>query len=232
MAERAGSAADAPRAADAQQAFADAWAQAAARRPRHPGRRREGHRRQVQRLRVPGVPRRPRRLYKPVLEKFAKSHPGAVKYVVKDWPWNTTCNFNATPTIPGHEAACDAAAAARMARDAGKYDEMDDVVYANQGDDAGRRFAGSGASGSSASPISTSEYAPKLPDIRRDIADGGVLAHQARRRTSSTACGCPSGTAAAAVLRAGDQHRAEEGGASSRRTPPHRACRPSFAPNA
>src|SRR5688572_4490105 len=69
--------------------------------------------------------------YAPILEKFAVSHPKAVKYVVKDWPWNTACNFNATRTIPGHEAACDAAAAARMARDRGKFVEMAAWLYAN-----------------------------------------------------------------------------------------------------
>ena len=31
--------------------------------------------------------------YKPILEKFKQSHPGAVKYVLKDWPWNGKCNF-------------------------------------------------------------------------------------------------------------------------------------------
>ena len=72
-------------------------------------------------------------MYKPVLEKFAKSHPGAVKYVVKDWPWNSACNFNASRTIPGHEASCDAAVAARMARDRGKFEVMTDWLFANQG---------------------------------------------------------------------------------------------------
>jgi protein-disulfide isomerase len=111
--------------------------------------------------------------YKPVLEKFDKSNPGAVKYVVKDWPWNTSCNFNATSTISGHEAACNAAAAARMARDRGKYDEMVEWLYANQGTTAA-------AVRSAAERILgvkdfDAEYARKLPDIRRDVADGGVL---------------------------------------------------------
>lgn len=111
--------------------------------------------------------------YKPILEKFAASNPGAVKYVVKDWPWNASCNFNARSTISGHEAACNAAAAARMARDRGKYDEMVDWLYANQGTTAA-------AVRSAAERILgvkdfDAEYARKLPDIRRDVADGGVL---------------------------------------------------------
>ena len=112
-------------------------------------------------------------LYKPLLEKFNRSNPGAVKYVVKDWPWNSSCNFNTASTISGHEAACNAAAAARMARDRGKYDEMVDWLYANQGTTAA-------AVRSAAERILgvkdfDAEYARKLPDIRRDIADGGVL---------------------------------------------------------
>ncbi|HSK40407.1 MAG TPA: vitamin K epoxide reductase family protein [Arenibaculum sp.] len=54
--------------------------------------------------------------YKPILEKFAQSHPGEVKQVVKDWPWDNQCNFNA-PTATGHPGACAAAAAVRIARD-------------------------------------------------------------------------------------------------------------------
>jgi protein-disulfide isomerase len=113
------------------------------------------------------------RMYRPVLDKFAASHPGAVKYVVKDWPWDTKCNFNASRTIPGHEAACDAAAAARMARERGKYDEMAAWLYANQGarPEAVREAAGRLLGVTDFDR----EYALKLPEIRSDIADGGVL---------------------------------------------------------
>jgi uncharacterized membrane protein/protein-disulfide isomerase len=112
-------------------------------------------------------------MYRPILDKFAKSNPGQVDYVMKDWPWNAACNFNTASTIHGHEAACDAAAAARMARDRGKYQEMADWLFANQGTtpaavrDAAQRLLGV--------TDFDAEYAKKLPDIRRDIADGGVL---------------------------------------------------------
>jgi protein-disulfide isomerase len=111
--------------------------------------------------------------YKPVLDKFATSHPGAIKYVVKDWPWNTACNFNAARTIPGHEASCEAAAAARMARDRGKADEMIGWLYANQGatPDAVRAAA--------VRMLGIAdfdrEYTVKVGEIRRDVAEGGVL---------------------------------------------------------
>jgi uncharacterized membrane protein/protein-disulfide isomerase len=112
-------------------------------------------------------------IYKPVLQKFGTSAPAAVRYVVKDWPWDTKCNFNSSRTIPGHEAACDSAAAARMARDRGKYDEMAAWLYANQG----ARPEAVRATAQKMLGITDfdREYALKLPEIRADIADGGVL---------------------------------------------------------
>ena len=111
-------------------------------------------------------------LYKPVLDRFAKSHPGAVKLVVKDWPWDVSCNFNAGATIPGHEAACAAAAAARMAADRGKYDEMATWLY-----QPGRSAQDIRATAAKLLGVTDfdREYALKLPEIRRDIADGGAL---------------------------------------------------------
>jgi len=111
-------------------------------------------------------------LYKPVLDRFAKSHPGAVRLVVKDWPWDVSCNFNAGRTIPGHEAACAAAAAARMAADRGKYDEMATWLYQQ-----GRSAQDIRATAAKLLGVTDfdREYALKLQDIRRDISDGGAL---------------------------------------------------------
>ena len=113
--------------------------------------------------------------YKPILEKFAASHPGVVTYVVKDWPWNSMCNYNTMSTIRGHEAACDAAAAVRIAKDQGKdkYDEMVEWVYANQAvSQADLRAAAQRILGIT---DFEREYALKLPEIRKDIADGGAV---------------------------------------------------------
>lgn len=112
-------------------------------------------------------------IYKPILGKFEASHPGAVRYVVKDFPLDTACNFHTSSTIRGHEAACDASGAARMAKDRGKYEEMVEWIYANQGvSQADLRAATQRILGVT---DFDREYAQKLPDIRRDIADGGVL---------------------------------------------------------
>jgi protein-disulfide isomerase len=110
--------------------------------------------------------------YEPVLQKFEESHPGAVKYVLKDWPWDAECNFNGGTL---HDAACEAAAAVRMARDRGKDKEleMEDWIYANQTatPDAVRAAAEKFMPGLNFAR----EYPQKLIGVRQDIADGGAL---------------------------------------------------------
>jgi uncharacterized membrane protein/protein-disulfide isomerase len=110
--------------------------------------------------------------YLPVLEKFEQSNPGAVKYVLKDWPWNTKCNSNAQTL---HPAPCEAAAAVRIARNQGKdkEHEMEAWVFAHQPASpdelkaAAQKILG----------ISDfdRQYQQQLPAIRRDIADGVAL---------------------------------------------------------
>lgn len=68
--------------------------------------------------------------YKPVLAKWQATHPGAVKFIERDYPLDPECNVN----TPGgqHVAACEAAAAHRMAEDHGKGTEMEAWLYDNQ----------------------------------------------------------------------------------------------------
>ncbi len=109
-----------------------------------------------------------------MLRKFEQSNPGAVKYVMKDWPWNASCNF-ATQGIPGHEAACNAAAAARMARDCGREQEMTTWLFGHQETtpsavaDAATRILGLGPG------EFEKDYALELPNIKQDVADGQAL---------------------------------------------------------
>jgi uncharacterized membrane protein len=120
--------------------------------------------------------------YEPVFAKYKQSHPGAVRLVVKDWPWNTRCNFHAAGTIPGHEAACEAAAAVRMAAARGKADELIAWLFADQDKliEMGRRGTGPDAVKAKAAEMLgvqdfDREYSAKLEEIRRDVADGGAL---------------------------------------------------------
>ena len=115
--------------------------------------------------------------YKPVLEKFEQSHPGAVKYVLKDWPWHSKCNFNLAPGAPpNHVGACEAAAAVRMARDKGraKEVEMEEWLFANQ---AALTLDTVQAAAQKILGISdcSAQYALKLPDIKKDVSDGTAL---------------------------------------------------------
>lgn len=122
--------------------------------------------------------------YQPIFDKLQKESPGAVKYVIKDWPWNSECNFNVSQTIHGHEGTCAAAAAVRLARDRGKGDEMSAWLFDNQ-----QHLVELGIQGGTGAAEAiqkhaqetlgitnwAAEYAKKLPDIRRDVADGGAL---------------------------------------------------------
>lgn len=68
--------------------------------------------------------------YKPVLAKYAASHPGQVKVVLKDYPLSMECNATMRTTL--HPAACQAAVAVRLARDHNREDAMEEWLYTHQ----------------------------------------------------------------------------------------------------
>jgi len=121
--------------------------------------------------------------YQPILDKYAKSNPGAVKLVSKDWPWSSDCNASIRQSIHGHESSCVAAAAVRMAKDRGKGDEMAAWLFSNQTQltDLNLRGADGGApiKAEAARLLGISdfdaEYRAKVPEIQRDVADGARL---------------------------------------------------------
>jgi uncharacterized membrane protein/protein-disulfide isomerase len=125
--------------------------------------------------------------YQPALDRFAKEAPGGVKYVVKEWLWNTRCNVHVVQTFQGHEGSCEAAAAVRMARDRGKADEMIAWLFDNQERITQLGFGSTLASNGAANAIKAQaikmlgvtdfdrEYAVKLQDIQRDESDGQAL---------------------------------------------------------
>ncbi|HEY3381652.1 MAG TPA: vitamin K epoxide reductase family protein [Vicinamibacterales bacterium] len=67
---------------------------------------------------------------RPILSKYQSQYPGAVKYVVKDYPLQPDCNSNVPRPI--HSAACEAAAAVRMARAGSKGDVLEEWFYSHQ----------------------------------------------------------------------------------------------------
>ena len=107
--------------------FATSVGAAAARRPRHSGRRREGRRREVQRLSVSG--RAGGRIdgYKPVLEKFERVA-SRRREVRRQGLAVEHASATSTLAATMHQAACEAAARVRMARDRGKDKEDDGLA--------------------------------------------------------------------------------------------------------
>jgi protein-disulfide isomerase len=116
--------------------------------------------------------------YKPILEKFEKSNPGAVLYVLKDWPWAMKCNSSLRPEMgaPEHPGACEGAVAARLARAQGKAKEleMQDWLFNNLRSltpdvvkDAVEKILGV--------KNFAAEYARLLPEVRKDVEQGVAL---------------------------------------------------------
>jgi uncharacterized membrane protein/protein-disulfide isomerase len=122
--------------------------------------------------------------YEPVLTEYERTHPGAVKVVIKDFPWSTECNYTAQETIPGHESACFAAAAVRMARDRGKEQAMIDWLFNNQQQLVEQNLAGGAGSKPTIKAKAMEmlgvtdfdrEYQAKLVEIKKDVSDGAAL---------------------------------------------------------
>jgi len=115
--------------------------------------------------------------YKPIFERFAQSHPGMVKEVIKDLPLSPKCNF--TMTREAHQAACEAAVAGRIARDKGKYAEFVNWIFATVPDQQAltpKDFKDkiTELTGLSAADFDK-EYAARIDSIKRDVADANVL---------------------------------------------------------
>lgn len=110
----------------------------------------------------------------PIIESFAKSHPGAVKYVLKDYPLEPECNF-ATPGM-NHFASCEASGALRMARAVGKASEMEAWLFNNQ-----TRLSGGvsvieeGLKAVTGLTNFSAQYPETLDGIRQDVSDGVAL---------------------------------------------------------
>jgi protein-disulfide isomerase len=68
--------------------------------------------------------------YRPVIERLAREYPGAIRFVARDYPLETECNSYLAEDI--HEAACEAAAAARVARERGRGAAMEEWLFEHQ----------------------------------------------------------------------------------------------------
>ena len=110
--------------------------------------------------------------YKAILDRYAETMPGTVKYLVKDYPLNSRCNVYVAAGV-GHPAPCEAAVVVRLATERSKREPMIDWAFAHQ--EATADIVRDRAKTELGITDFAAEYARLIPEIKRDIADGGAL---------------------------------------------------------
>jgi protein-disulfide isomerase/uncharacterized membrane protein len=111
--------------------------------------------------------------YKPILEKYAKSNPGEVRVVLKDYPLNPQCNANLTTML--HPGACDAAVAVRLARLNNRAEAMEEWLYGNQATLTPETVRQAAREVGQVTDFEA-KYASTLEAVKADIAYGKQLA--------------------------------------------------------
>jgi uncharacterized membrane protein/protein-disulfide isomerase len=111
-------------------------------------------------------------LYKPILAKYAASHPGAVRVVMKDFPLNANCNPAVRTVL--HPAACDAAVAVRLARAVNRGDQMEEWLYTHQQDMTPASVRQAARDVGNVTDFET-KYQSTLESVKADIALGQQL---------------------------------------------------------
>ncbi|HJN43114.1 MAG: hypothetical protein CL477_07125 [Acidobacteria bacterium] len=110
--------------------------------------------------------------YEPILARFESSHPGAVRYVMLDYPLDPECNEQ-TPR-GGHMGACEAAVAVRLARRAGRDEQMAGWLYENQ-QDLSRETVREALVEVAGMTDFDAMYDATLEEVKADIALGGTV---------------------------------------------------------
>jgi uncharacterized membrane protein len=110
-------------------------------------------------------------LYKDVIKAMQAKHPGQILSLTMDYPLEPECNANVGREL--HAAACEAAAAVRMARPLGKAEEVEDWLYNNQ---AAMTPATVRAALQRIAGVTDfdARYAAVLRDVQLDVARGGA----------------------------------------------------------
>jgi len=110
--------------------------------------------------------------YESILEKYK---PSDVKYVMRHFPLNPACNA-AVPSLV-HPAACDAAAAAVMARTKGTFDKLTAWFFAHQ-DELSPATVRTAAKEVGGIADFDAEYPKAIQEVKTDAATGAVLGVQ------------------------------------------------------
>ena len=110
--------------------------------------------------------------FEPVIARLQAAHPGEIKFVVKDFPLESECN----PTIPDsqHAAACEAAAAVRLARRTDKADELAEWLFAHQRT-LTPESVWAGARSVTHFSYTESDYQAALAEVKEDVKLGTQL---------------------------------------------------------
>ena len=111
-------------------------------------------------------------LYEPIFARYESSHPGAVRHVNLDYPLDPECNEQ-TPR-GGHMGACEAAVAVRLARRAGRDEQMARWLYENQ-QDLSRETIREALAEVAGMTDFDAMYDATLEDVKADIALGGTV---------------------------------------------------------
>ena len=116
------------------------------------------------------------RVYEPIFAKYESSHPGKVRLVMRDFPLDPRCN-DGSPNGP-HGSACEAAVAARLAREVGVEEarRMDEWLYSNQEAMTPETVAAALADvvGIDAGQLEV-RYDEVVEQVKADIADGAMI---------------------------------------------------------
>jgi uncharacterized membrane protein/protein-disulfide isomerase len=112
-------------------------------------------------------------LYKDIVAKYETAHPGVFKFENRDYPLETECGAGNA----GHVAACEAAAAVRMAREKNRDKELEATLFERQSPSMTRTEVVSALQ--EVAQISSSDfdakYAKTLESIRADVQLGQKL---------------------------------------------------------
>ena len=110
--------------------------------------------------------------YEPIFARYESSHPGAVRHISLDYPLDPECNEQ-TP-MGGHMGACEAAVAVRLARRAGRDEQMARWLYENQQNLSRETIREALAEVAGVTDFDAM-YDATLDDVKADIALGGTI---------------------------------------------------------
>lgn len=110
--------------------------------------------------------------YKPILDKWERERPGAVKLVLKDYPLDPDCNQNAPRGQ--HLSACEAAVAVRLAHQHNRGPQLEEWLFAHQ-EELSPAVVKDAARDIGQVTDFDAQYPKLLEEVKADIALGALL---------------------------------------------------------